>query len=298
MEADIAREQMNKERDRLAEMGIVRVLSETHELPALPSIATRVMQITSDPKATLVELRAIIETDESLASKILRFANSALYGRVGMVTTLTSAINLLGFLTIRWLVVTTSAHTLFRRGGKPDNDHIRLWEHALKCAIGARLLAKQLSALRIEEAFICGLLHDVGKLVIMEKLPGYLTTFCKWGEALDIEFYEVEADVIGIDHCEVSGSVFENWHFPEVLAEPVANHHTPERAKQNGQLAHILCTIDKVFPLRDCTGDAPPADELAALPFMLEHSITESEIAKLLADADDVYGEMADLLRL
>ena len=297
LELDLAKEQMAEERERLAELDIARLLDEPKELPALPMIATRVMQITSDPKATLPELRRVIETDEALASKLLRFSNSALYGRVGTISTLTAAITALGFLTVRWLAVTASAHTLFRGTAKQDSDHFALWEHAIRCAIGSQLLAKRLAQdIAAEEAFVAGLLHDIGKLAILEIIPGYISRFYKWGEALSLEFFRVEMDVIGIDHSEVSGHIFKHWNFPSSLSDAVANHHSPESAKHSKPLAQVLFTMDKFFPLSCCWDDPLSSEELMMLPLMRERNIGEQDIADLRERTEELYFELSDVL--
>ncbi|MBN1593486.1 MAG: HDOD domain-containing protein, partial [Candidatus Coatesbacteria bacterium] len=145
LELDVAKKQMAAERKRLEEVELLKALEEPKELPALPSIAAQVMRITSDPKASLPDLRKVVEMDEALTSKILRFSNSALYGRIASISTLTAAISALGFLTVRWLAVTASAHTLFRGTSQQTCDHLALWKHACRCAIGSQLLAKRLA---------------------------------------------------------------------------------------------------------------------------------------------------------
>lgn len=298
-DVEVVLNEIAAEKHRIADMNLVNVLAEPKELPALPTIAARVMQLTSDPKATLPELRSLVETDEALASKILRFANSALYGRIGTIETLSNAISVLGFLTVRWLVVTTSAHTLFRKTGKHENDHKLLWEHSVRCGIGARLLAKRLSLGHGgEEGFLGGLLHDIGKLVILEKLPGYISQFCAWCEALSMEFWELENDVIGIDHSKISGHLFKKWHIPEPLSDAVANHHTPQDAKENRPMAEVLNVINQFFPLKDCGRAVLTSQELAELPLLSKNHVSEQEVDELRDKTEEAYWEIADLFGL
>ncbi len=298
LDVEVALNQVVEEKHRLADLDLVHVLAEPQELPALPAIAVRVMRITADSKGTLPELRRVIEADEALASKILKFSNSALYGRAGTVSTLTGAITALGFLTVRWLAVTASAHTLFRKDAKRNFDHKMLWEHSLKCAIGSRLLAKRVSleGVQVDEAFVSGLLHDIGKLAILDKMPGYISRFYEWCEVLSLEFYEVERDVIGIDHSEVSRHIFKHWNFPPSLSDAVANHHSPESAKEGKVLAQVLCSTDKFFPMRERHGELFTSEELAELPLMLEHNVSEKDVAELRDKTEELYFEIAELL--
>jgi len=298
LDVEVAREQMAEERSKLEELQIVQALAQPKELPALPAIAVRVMQITSDPKAKLPDLKRMIETDEALASKVLKFSNSALYGRAGRVSTLTAAITALGFLTVRWLAVTASAHTLFRKSGGGDPDHAGLWEHSLKCATTSRILAKRIGTGQdIEEAFVAGLLHDIGKLAILDKLPGYISRFCQWCEALSVEFSQVEVDVIGVDHSEVSGHVFELWNMPPSLSDAVSHHHSPEMARVNRSMAEILWTANEFFPMEGCGHPSPTDEELATLPLMLKHNMNERDVAAIKEETMTRYSELSDLLR-
>jgi len=298
LDVDVALSQVVEEKHRLADLDLVHVLVEPRELPALPTVAVRVMRITADPKATLPELRRVIEADEALASKILRFSNSALYGRVGTVSTLHGAITALGFLTVRWLAITASAHTLFRKSAVHDSDHGVLWQHSLKCAIGSRLLAKRidLGPNQLEEAFLAGLLHDIGKLVVLEKIPGYISRFYEWCEALSLEFFEVEQDVLGTNHAEISRHIFKHWNIPSSLSDAVANHHSPELAKESKVLAQVLSTADRFFPMRELHGRSLTNEDLTMLPLMLEHGVSEKEVAELREKTEELYSEIADVL--
>jgi len=297
LEVDVALNQIAAEKHELAELGIGRLLAEPRELPALPTVAVGVMRITADPKATLPDLRRVIEADEALASKILRFSNSALYGRVGTVSTLHGAITALGFLTVRWLAITASAHSLFRKSATHDSDHGLLWQHSLKCAIGSRLLAKRINLVpnQVEEAFVAGLLHDIGKLVVLEKAPGYISRFYEWCEALSLEFFEVEQDVLGTNHAEISRHIFKHWNIPSSLSDAVANHHSPESAKESKVLAQVLFTADRFFPMRELHGRSLTNEDLTMLPLTLEHGVSEKEVAELREKTEELYSEIADV---
>ena len=298
LDVEVAHAQMAEDRRNLAELDMVQALAEPKELPALPAIAVRVMQITSDPRAKLPDLKRMIETDEALALKVLKFSNSALYGRAGRVSTLTAAITALGFLTVRWLAVTASAHTLFRKGGGHDSDHTALWEHSLKCAITSRILADRIGGGQdIEEAFVAGLLHDIGKLAILDKIPGYISRFCQWCDALSLEFSQVELDVIGVDHSEVSGHVFELWNMPASLSDAVSHHHSPQTAKVSRAMAEILWTANEFFPMESCGHPSPSDEDLAALPLMLQHNMNERDAAAIKEETMSRYSELSDLLK-
>lgn len=298
IELELAQRQMAEEKAKLARLDVVKLLSAPEELPALPPVAVRVMEITANPKATLFELKSVVETDEALAAKILKFANSPLYARVGRITELSAALVTLGFLTIRSLVVTTCAHTLFRKGGSYTSDDLLLWEHSVRCAIAARAMADRLGYKRQEEAFVAGLLHDIGKLVILDAVPGYLSRFCEWSVALGREFWEVEMEVIGLDHTKVAEHIFSKWRFPLELSEPVCRHHMPDLASENRPLAYIVSTANSLFPVENCVVAVLSDEQIAQLPFARQNSLSPQQIAELRETADGLYRESAELFRL
>ncbi|MBN1593627.1 MAG: HDOD domain-containing protein, partial [Candidatus Coatesbacteria bacterium] len=143
---------------------------------------------------------------------------------------------------------------------------------------------------------VAGLLHDIGQLAILDAVPGYISQFMDWGEPLKLDINEVEMEVIGIDHGEISGRIFKHWNFPETLTDAVRHHHNPELAEKSNLLAHILYSADRFFPLACAWGAPMSANELAEMPFLKERNIAEDDIAAIKAETEEHYGEIAEVL--
>ncbi|HJV22741.1 MAG TPA: HDOD domain-containing protein, partial [Holophagaceae bacterium] len=140
------------------------LIANLGDLPPLPQVAAQVLRISADPDATAEDLRKVISTDQALTSQILKISNSAMFGMMREIKTLSQAIMTLGFSTIKSVVIASSAKNLYQRGAVGLQERL-LWEHALVTALASRALGKQLKFPRVEEAFIGGLMHDIGKSV-------------------------------------------------------------------------------------------------------------------------------------
>lgn len=190
------------------------------DLPTLPSVVLRVNQALMDNLATIDSVSEIIGRDPALTSKVLRLANSSYYGLSYHVDTLARAITVLGFNAIRSLAATVSVFKIFGR------DMKGLWHHSLGCAIASKALVHRMDTELQEKAFICGLIHDIGKVVIAQNLPGETTEVLRRledGNAVDMA--EIEKDLIGFTHPEVGALIAEKWHFPKEFSLAIRLHH-------------------------------------------------------------------------
>ena len=139
------------------------------DLPALPVVAIRVINLTAHSQTSGEDLETEILRDQALVTRVLRLANSAAYGLRGTIATVSHAIFILGFDTVRSLVLAACAETLYRRGGNGFSDTV-LWDHVRGAACLSRFLADHCGYAAGERAFIAGLVHDVGKVVMDRNL--------------------------------------------------------------------------------------------------------------------------------
>ena len=139
------------------------------ELPASPAIVSAVMGITTNLNANIEELGKVLAADPALTAKVLKLSNSSFYGRSKSVSSLREAILILGFYTLRSMVIATSTYSLYKKKGN-DKSEQKLWDHSLACAMACRLVGTRIRHPQIEEIFIAGLLHDIGKMALGQKL--------------------------------------------------------------------------------------------------------------------------------
>jgi putative nucleotidyltransferase with HDIG domain len=200
-----------------------RVLETLGDLPSSPAIVSAVIGMATDLNTDLKELGRVLSADQGLTAKVLRLSNSSFYGRAKQIATVDEAIITLGYYTLRSLVVASSTHSLFKQ-----KDLTRflpmLWDHSLATAVAARQLGRQVQHAQTEEAFICGLLHDVGKLVLTQKLQTEYTGI-REAAMVDGDWCVHESAKLGFTHIDVGVALLEQWNFPRELVEAVALHH-------------------------------------------------------------------------
>ena len=224
-----------------------KMLTQVKDLPSLPFVATKVMQLTTSPNTTMRQMEEVILRDSALASKVLKYSNSALYGRSGQITSMTDALVLLGFSTVKTIVIASSVKSMHSSAGHGYSVAGKtLWAHSIESGIAARLLARQKRKDLVEEAFIVGLLHDIGKNVIESKLPGYVRELIALKKKGDLTFEEIEEQVLGINHSELGAILCSKWNFPEVLEKAIRFHHHPSSNKKEPILSHLACVSDAI----------------------------------------------------
>jgi putative nucleotidyltransferase with HDIG domain len=202
-----------------------RIISAVGELPASPAIVSSVMGLTSNLDSPVVDISKVLSADQSLAAKVLKLSNSPFYGRSKAVKTLEEAILLLGFYEVRSLVMATSAHNMYNQDDTGDMAS-KLWRHSLSTAVTARQIAAKIKFPNKDELFIAALLHDIGKLVLLQQIPGRYRDIVTHIEQNSLSFYEIENWELNFTHCDVADILLEQWSFPQSLRQAIFDHHS------------------------------------------------------------------------
>lgn len=224
------------------------LISNLGDLPPLPQVAAQVLRLAADPDSTTDELRRVIATDVALTSQILKIANSAMFGMVREVKTLSQAIMILGFSTIKSVVIASSAKNLYSRGGTGLQERV-LWEHALVTAMSGRAFGKAFRSSRLEEVFLGGLMHDIGKSVMGIKFPDRYSALVRAIYNGEVDCLETELDVFGFDHTMVGEALLMSWNLPSSLVNAVRCHHDPSLAPAEDRVAAALVALGNQLAL-------------------------------------------------
>ena len=207
-----------------------QLLESAPEAIPLPQTTVFLIRLLNQPESTVDDLTDVLEQDQALSARMLRVANSAYYGLPRQVTSLREAVVMLGRNTLRGLVFTASVMGVLGRQvtgyslGQGD-----LWRHSISTAQAARFLADR-AGVHPDEAYVAGLLHDIGKIVLDQYMQE------EFGEAMDltrergVPFDEAERRVFGVDHAEIGGALAEHWDLPSMLVEAIRYHHRPLEA--------------------------------------------------------------------
>jgi len=215
-----------------------RIVQMTGDLPSMPHVATLVMQKMADPRATARDLHEIISQDQAMTAKILKIANSTFYGSARNVSRLTDAIVVMGFNAIRSLVMASALNDFLKSYGLIEK---LLWEHSMGCAALSKKIAKTVRYSNTEEAFLAGLMHDIGKVVINLKLPDKMREVVQEVYySPEATFARVEQEILGFDHAQVGRLVARKWRFTDEMEEAIGCHLRPEEATILPALSHIV----------------------------------------------------------
>jgi putative nucleotidyltransferase with HDIG domain len=215
------------------------IAARAGDLPVLPQVATRVLELVSDSEVRNRELEGALSCDPSLTARVLKISNSALYAQRGAVSTLGRAISVLGLNTLRSVVIAASTKSLYRTKSPRFQERI-LWDHSVAAALAARLIAREVRYAGVEEAFTAGLLHDIGKVVLDQNLGVEYHTVLERVYNEGDAFADAERDVLGFDHAEVGAIVVQKWNLASHLQDAVQYHHRVPEAEKNAQLCAII----------------------------------------------------------
>jgi putative nucleotidyltransferase with HDIG domain len=204
------------------------VINKIEDLPPLPFIVHKILSLTQDKTSNTSELAQVLSNDQALAAKVLRIANSPLYHVSSVVTSISHAVALLGYRTIRNLAMGISTIDTFNQS--PENPLLprdQFWEHSLATALGCKALANRIRYRQPDEAFVGGLLHDIGRMVFNHFFPESFSDAIREANRSRQPLEKTEQEEIGISHALVGRLLLQKWNLPPALADGVANHHDP-----------------------------------------------------------------------
>ena len=232
---------------------IDEVVKNLLELPSLPDV---VMELLSSIDAEDVDISVLarkVSHDQALMAKTLRLANSPLYGLQVKVTTLTQAITFLGFQATRNLIIAAAVTGCFTEGKCAGFDFKGFWRHSIATAACAKVLARRMK-FNQDYAFTAGLLHDIGRLVLVTSFPELYAQALALRQQRDCELIEAEREVLGIDHVAAGVALAGHWNFSDTMRLAIAHHHDPEQPGA-GFLATIVHVANAIVHALDLARD-------------------------------------------
>ncbi|HEX5680300.1 MAG TPA: HDOD domain-containing protein, partial [Desulfobacterales bacterium] len=221
-----------------------RILNGIRELPAMPQVLSEIQTQMAGADINTRKICGLIEADPAIATKVLRSANSAYYGQSGRVATTTGALNLIGLKGLLEVVALAGAQRLLV-GRLPGYGYQAedLWKHSLAVACGSKLLALRQDPGISETAYIAGLIHDVGRIILDRLVLEMKAEIAEFMEREQKTFLDAETRFFGVNHARVAAEVCRKWKFPGAMAVAIGWHHEP--SKSNGDLlANILHMAD------------------------------------------------------
>ena len=202
------------------------IVGDIRDLPTIPSVGTRIIELASDPDVSIDELSEALHQDPSLAARVLKIANSPFYGTARHVDTLQLAVVILGLNEIRNIALGVT----FFNSMKNLNPNLSLfretfWHHSAACGVVARILGRKLEVRCEGTDFIAGLLHDMGKIVIDTCFDGKFVEIFNKTYKHKPAMLEAEEEILGDTHEEFGSWLAEKWHLPQIICDAISYHH-------------------------------------------------------------------------
>jgi putative nucleotidyltransferase with HDIG domain len=228
---------------------VMEAVRKVATLATLPEITAQIIHTVEDPSSTAARLHQIISHDPALVTRILKVVNSAFYGLPGQIASVERAIVLLGLNAVKNIAVAASLGQLFRGvqlgAGYTARD---LWTHCIAVAVTARELARQMKLPIVDEAFLAGMIHDIGILISLQSAPERLRQVCERAASSDEPYCAIEEQVMGMTHQQLGAALATLWKFPRSCQLVAGHHHDPESLGGEGRqlvalvhVADLLC---------------------------------------------------------
>lgn len=262
--------------DLIMPKDVEELLDSVDELPPLPAVATRVMNMVEDDSTNASALGQVIATDQALTAKLIKISNSAYYGFARQVSTVRDAVTLLGFRQVREVAVATSLMGVFNDTDEkyPTFDLDLFWGHSVAVAVTAEALAKKTRVAKPQNAYTAGILHDIGRLILRKAMPAEFDQAVRRALTEGISLDQTEKEVTGFKHADIGNAMGSRWKFPGPLLDAVWRHHDHTLTPKEHGLAGVVAQSNRLalhfglFCGYDSPSQEPPSplpDDLAAV---------------------------------
>jgi HD-like signal output (HDOD) protein len=273
-----------------------KILQRIKDLPPMPKVLFKAREVMGDPKSSFKDVAQIIETDQAIAARVLKVANSAYYGLSGMVNSIHQATVVLGQQTLEQVITMVSSSSLLgkRLKGYSLNAGV-LWKHSLAVALGSRMIASKRAPSLESDAFSVGLIHDAGKLALDHYLDQKKKVLQHFLQKTSPSYLLAERHVLGFDHTEIAQDLCRKWKLPEHHAAAMRFHHDPDAAGDN-QLAHVIYLANHLAKEAGYGSCKDVEDTPIAESSLQTLNLKQSDISKLGSDLVAAVEEITESL--
>jgi HD-like signal output (HDOD) protein len=238
--------------NEIPDVQLDEIIERAGELAALPQVIMRLIDLTSDPRASAGDVERVVQSDQAVAARVLTLANSSYYGLPRRVSSIREAVVFLGFKSVRNLAMTVTAFNMFL--GKSDAVSMGrrdLWRHSLNTALCTRIVcgwmhSTDAASVSAEEAFTAGLLHDIGKMGLDIALPNEYGAAVQAAHQRNLRLHEVESEFLPWGHAAVGSALAMKWNLPALLCDALEHHHAPVDSQVNPQFVAAVSLADEI----------------------------------------------------
>ena len=281
-----------------------RFIEKMDQIPSLPAIVSRLITVVNSSESSAEDVAELIEKDTAITSKVLRLANSAFYGIPRSVSSVQSAVVILGFNTLKSIVLSASVLNLFSSNKTTQAfDRTRFWKHSIVCALAAKTIAQSMLG-RIgidpQSAFCAGIMHDVGKLIFELFTPKEYADVRVHSLQKKISLMEAEVATMGISHADIGRILADKWALPLDLEYAIVHHHQPLAANKIKELVSLIHIADAVSHRLHCglwDDETPPPEWKEARRILSIDDARYSQIVDSMTDEIEKYQEFLSIIK-
>lgn len=245
------------------------------EVPTLPAVYQELFSKMSDPNVSVPQLSEIVSRDQALATKILKLVNSAFYGYKSEINTISRAMVILGFRTVRNATLAISVFDYVREDADDNRFSIdNFWKHSLCTAAICKVLGKHCDVKQQEETFVAGLLHDIGKMIMKKYFEDDFNEVCQYAIENKVSWNEAEGELLSVGHASVAKVVLRSWNFPPSLIEAIQFHHTLSSGASYPKLVALVNVADHIAYLNNMGAPASTVHDGCSEAALTELGIT------------------------
>lgn len=220
-------------------MSLEEFLIEPYQIPSMPQVIVKALNIIKDEDSGIKELADIISYDQALATQVLKLVNSAYYGFPQQIVSINRAITLLGMNQTKNIIITVAMKSILTTNGGKD-----LWQHSIRCGVACEYIAKEFKLMNPDEAFILGFLHDIGKILLYKKNSRLYTKSAEIAQR-GLDVIEAEEIFFKTNHAEVGFYLASKWKLSIILANAIKYHHDPIKSSMSN-VATLVYFADKL----------------------------------------------------
>lgn len=220
-----------------------QVVAEFKDIPPMPNVMVKALSVIKNPATGIAELAKIMQVDQAISTKTLSLVNSAFYGFRQQITSIQKALVVLGMMKAKNIIMSLALKQMMTAQGSRE-----LWEHSIKCAVAAELLAKEFKVINPDDAFVIGFLHDVGKILLNTKNPLKYSKVRYLAQQDNVNLVDVEDAQFGTNHCVLGALVSKKWQLPVILTNCIRYHHDPVQSSLPAVCGIVYCADRLVQP--------------------------------------------------
>jgi HD-like signal output (HDOD) protein len=275
------------------------VIEQIEEFPTLPTIYTQLLEVMANPRSTVADVANIISQDISSSTKILKHVNSPFYHIQGEIDTISQAIFYIGFNEVKNLVITLSVLDIFNEKHSDSKFNIvDLWKHSIAVGVITRIIGQLIGIKNIENYFLSGVIHDIGKLFFLKTMKKEYTTVVDYVADKNVVIQNAEEKIFGFDHMLTGGLLAKKWKLPQTITNSIVNHNTgrvKDQADIQVSCVHLANIIARIMEFGFPGDDLVPQPNKEIWNFL---NIDPATYPQILTKITDNYEQSLSILLL